>query len=1509
MFHSTAGSSNHVARSKKKPHSRSNSISSSSVATTVKRTSSLSSAGTTTTRPTTAPYGASVTGATVAAAATAPIAEGAPGGTGRSSASRRRSSVAHVAQDNSSVPARDGLGNLNRWSQSTASSLSSTGHRRLSSFSKRLSGSAHNGPALNNAHNTNGGGSSSNSNSNNNNNPHSAPASPRRVLQKRNRSPPSPRKRQPASPTPAVPSLPLNALPPIVTLPSLTQAVADAHTLSAAASRPPPFTAGPAQPVTDSYPAASKTLASPDDSKRRPPLQPRTRTAPENPVEDAQPYVSPRRIANSTGPILSSATGAIPDTSNNSDNYSRARTPTSGRRKPVRNSGDDDEAAASTPTRKRDRSTSDASRFDERGGGGGSSSIDQDTSSRGSGRRERRVDKDKKAMLAKALQKANTAVVLDNKQNFEGAIAAYGDACRLLQNVMERSSGEEDRKKLEAIRQTYLNRIDELRALEPEYQEPSGKSLPRRPMSEESISSQSRKTLSMSSVADEPAVIGTATVTRIINDPSADSSSQSRTPKLSQSPRIRESVISTAIRDVESTLPKSVPKSTFLDSSWGTSRSPIKTQVLEVKESMLDPGDRTLMPQPLTPRSPRAVQLLAAPAELPASPVELDMNLPRQSTEEQQRQADNQAESMSWLDTIDESDSSCASSVHSVDPRLGIKRKHLRNHSGQSQAEFDAAFDAAVEAAYDDGFEPYEDEVPKQVGTDFVLQARRNVELAKERVREAKREELIQAARERERKRLLEENNIPHVRESVAIPYGGLEDDDEERMLDEMTKEYMLDDGFDFGLQNKSSLPRESDSSAYTRSTWESSGRATAGTSLSTVAEDQESRRMSQQSKSKPPPMPPPPLETTPAPRSMATVTSGSGLPRPLSGSGSLSTRRFSGQVPKQLKIETKPAGNGPQSAKLQTSKLPEGPILTPRIDSLQAPKTAAAAFFTEKTEDSTLKIPRPELERTTTPNSQDVPLSPTLPLIYRTQSNEGTIPSRSDSPSSILRPALKKNQSSLSLSSRGRTTSISSPPSGTAPSSVDTTIPISLGTSPNLNANSSGTFTPQSTIFRRPFERIGAPTATTPGFTSAFSTGLATPSAASTFQSSTDGALSTSTGPATAGVVGGAMGTLLLTADLPHPEYSPNNQTPNNGNNPLSPSSMTSSTAPLPLEPCPTSALLRPFWLLRALYQTLAHPRGGYLSTKLFVPRDVWGVRGVKLRGLEDKVGACDLLTAACERVRIRWDEDAGGWAVERVAEELAALETVMDGVQATLGKKLGSEVGVQGVGGLFRDAEMADTGAGGSGDGDLGSGMVGGPGAAAGNRKMSSAGKNYLSGWRKLRSKNSGAGLVSGGAMVVSAGAGAAGAAVSADGKDGSSAGGAGVTMATLPMTTLPNPRFAKRNVAALDFAGFGQPMANYMASLARLCDAVQVLGKASCPSLRFFLDVANVFDPTDQIARQVEDPGLKHSSPAYVGLELSARHAAEFFGFYICRFALADVGLLLDKFIKRGSEWVLV
>ena len=56
-----------------------------------------------------------------------------------------------------------------------------------------------------------------------------------------------------------------------------------------------------------------------------------------------------------------------------------------------------------------------------------------------------------KTMLSRALQKANTAVLLDNAHNFEGAVEAYAEACRLLRQVMHGCTGNEDRKKLEAI--------------------------------------------------------------------------------------------------------------------------------------------------------------------------------------------------------------------------------------------------------------------------------------------------------------------------------------------------------------------------------------------------------------------------------------------------------------------------------------------------------------------------------------------------------------------------------------------------------------------------------------------------------------------------------------------------------------------------------------------------------------------------------------------------------------------------------------------------------------------------------------------------------------------------------------------------------------------------------------------------------------------------------------------------------------------------------------------------
>jgi hypothetical protein len=60
-------------------------------------------------------------------------------------------------------------------------------------------------------------------------------------------------------------------------------------------------------------------------------------------------------------------------------------------------------------------------------------------------------DWDRKTMLSRALQKAHTAVLLDNAQNFEGAMDAYAEACELLQQVLVRSTADEERRKLDQI--------------------------------------------------------------------------------------------------------------------------------------------------------------------------------------------------------------------------------------------------------------------------------------------------------------------------------------------------------------------------------------------------------------------------------------------------------------------------------------------------------------------------------------------------------------------------------------------------------------------------------------------------------------------------------------------------------------------------------------------------------------------------------------------------------------------------------------------------------------------------------------------------------------------------------------------------------------------------------------------------------------------------------------------------------------------------------------------------
>jgi hypothetical protein len=185
---------------------------------------------------------------------------------------------------------------------------------------------------------------------------------------------------------------PTPILPPLITLPSLQTSVNNNSPLTGS-----PSTAGLLSAAyrsttqgEDYFPTGTWTVQTRDFSQRRSPSRSRSTS-----------------VAPSTGSGIGSAPNGVPSKSQ----------PEEGRR-----------------SRGHSRNRSQAAK-----------------SSSGTGSSRNSKQPSQKAMLSKALQKANTAVLLDNAQNFEGAMQAYSEACALLQQVMLRSSGDEDKRKLEAI--------------------------------------------------------------------------------------------------------------------------------------------------------------------------------------------------------------------------------------------------------------------------------------------------------------------------------------------------------------------------------------------------------------------------------------------------------------------------------------------------------------------------------------------------------------------------------------------------------------------------------------------------------------------------------------------------------------------------------------------------------------------------------------------------------------------------------------------------------------------------------------------------------------------------------------------------------------------------------------------------------------------------------------------------------------------------------------------------
>ncbi|GLA32999.1 hypothetical protein AnigIFM63326_001869 [Aspergillus niger] len=942
---------------------------------------------------------------------------------------------------------------------------------------------------------------------------------------------------------------------------------------------------------------------------------------------------------------------------------------------------------------------------------------------------KRKRGQSQKAMLSKALQKANTAVLLDNAANFEGAMEAYNDACQLLHLVMLRSDGGEDEKqKLQEIRDTYMVRVTELQRMDFSFRDLDSKALPERPLSQESYGDLSHPIIDENEelAREKRASLQRSSMVRPFDLAEGLASNWDHPP--------RQSLLPSPLGD---RTPATAQSYDSISRHYpGSSRRISKFEYMDASESS---------------------EVTTSGVDISHAAGQSDLS----SLADHKKEVN---ESTSWLDTIDESGASSPASMRSEVSSIYLRHRGNFHHTVGTEAEFDAALDAAVEAAYDEGLEPAVDIDDNRSSNDIVANARRNIEMAKQKVREAEREAQIALTRGQETQRLQEQPAFDGVND-LRTGYLDEEAEEEERLLEEMTRGYVMDD-FEFGIQSKSALPRQSRSGSLSGRMRDGPTTSNTMTALTPLTEDASLPFIDNKG-----------FEPSASPPSHGALSVSTNSGHASTSTPTVRARRLSGQYATELKIET------------STDPFSFRPPPVPK-DS-----TASASTI----------IHQPG--RTSGPASALRSAAP--------------IKTRNVSVGSFNEDALC-NTSSEKISSRdndGR--ELPKLPSPTRPIGKVPSAPDNLG---KLNTGL-GTFRLRNISVSGPEPFAESPNSPS---SNAFP-------AVDTHKLPMTGSIPIIPTPTTAmmsanGLPSGGLNIFDSHIHSPTSPGSPN---------------LLATDPPLPLEPCPESFLLRPFWLMRCIYQTISHPRGGYLSTKLFIPRDVWRVKNVKIKAVEEKVSNCDLLTAALLKLAKvdTYDADA-------VLEEMQSLESVLDQVQMSLSKKIGSEVGVQGAMPLFKSAQVLEDSA-----------TVDAPPSKPSNVPS----KSYLTSWRKLRSKNSG---VSATASLPAS---------KDTNKDNA-------TVNTIPMTSLPTSQPLRRRVSQLQYNGSN----NYMGALARLCDAAQVL---------------------DQIAQQVEDPGLRHSSPTLVGLELSTRHAAEFFGLYVCRFALNDIGMMLDKFIKRGSEWVLI
>lgn len=750
--------------------------------------------------------------------------------------------------------------------------------------------------------------------------------------------------------------------------------------------------------------------------------------------------------------------------------------------------------------------------------------------------------------------------------------------------------------------------------------------------------------------------------------------------------------------------------------------------------------------------------------------------------------------STSWLNTIDESGGSVSGESSPGWTRKKPRRQSEREMRLEREREmmlqfgddFDTQLDAAVEAAYDDGYEvDYTYDRDEEIL--MMKSPRMNVERAKQRVREVELEMELEIQKEKERRLQRERLGFSERRGDPELDFFDDRDDDDdsedERMLEEMTRGYTLDD-FEFNLDSKTALPRasaptysdptlppgrESGSSGYSSGTaWASSiGSAhmlNSASHLSTVAEAPST-----------PPLPPASSSQSPSEPIIFT-------PGPLATSF------------KEEAIEPLPTPNIASIPSLSVSKVSS--VRTRRLSALSEPLkietfgNGSAGFSTVPT--TVVRGPSPQANIESGHTSDPPPLPPiTPPLSIPPKSANAAIPASRPGTSSEMR------EPPATAGGYGRKLSSPTPPNLELPGGILTPVFLGKTVSDDESSGSPGRFMPRIPGIPGPLRQIqssaslksrniASPDMDSP---STGGNGLFSSSSASNLRKAFPRSVAPTPSvvpitpmilPPTAGLPAGGMH--LFESKL---------------HSPASPNSIEhlATNIPAPLEPCPGEALSKPYWLMRCLYQTVAHPRGGYISARVFVPREVWFIKGVKIKAIDDKISACDLVSAALSKLAtVKMDD------INAIYDEMNSLEGVLDRVQTVLSKKLGNDVGAAGARTLYgTDGSIPENGT----NSDMVTKSTG-----------INGGKSYFS-LRKLRTKNSNTALSSG------------------YGSSSNLAGEYNFAASGLPKASVSDQN--TQPVRNLEGVTFGGPHAAYISALARLFDSAQILGMAYISGFR--------------------------------------------------------------------------